>query len=332
MVRQTIELYHEDPIFGHLGAAKTAARIRMKFWWEGMAKDIERVVWECQQCQETGARKMVVGPTRRLEIPEGPWQRLHYDEGGPFAISKQGHKYFIVVVDAFTKYIVVRPLRSLEAAEVGRALESILVEYGAPKEILTDNLKAHRAENIRQVLEVLKVKRMYSSIRHPQTNGTAEAAVKAVKEYMMKFAGQYKNSWDEMLLAAAAAHNSTVSRVTGETPYYLMFGRDRHDVHGEGAPEGVTPEAWKKLLRIRLDMAWEEARRHSQKEHEDRARAEPEHQEVEKLEPGELVMLWSLHTSVQQDPDLKKAFWNPWDGPRLKGEKGNGWRQCTATD
>ncbi|GFS56740.1 hypothetical protein TNCV_2221771 [Trichonephila clavipes] len=52
--------FHDAPTAGHLGFAKTYDRIRKRFYWPGMYRNVVRYVMHCRECQ------------RRKSVPQRP--------------------------------------------------------------------------------------------------------------------------------------------------------------------------------------------------------------------------------------------------------------------
>ena len=72
---------------------------RMHFYWPGMSVDTGRMVRSCVHCAQT-ANSPVKVPLTPWPDPEKPWTRIHLDLAEP----RKG-KAFLVVVDAFSKYV-----------------------------------------------------------------------------------------------------------------------------------------------------------------------------------------------------------------------------------
>ena len=47
---EILKNYHDDAFSGHLGAAKTNAKIQEKYWWARMYYDINQYVSTCAIC------------------------------------------------------------------------------------------------------------------------------------------------------------------------------------------------------------------------------------------------------------------------------------------
>ena len=79
---QVLEEIHE----GHTGIVCMKAVARMHVWWPNIDREIERCVYECNDCQinSRNPAKALVHP---WEQPEKAWKRLHIDFAGPFCGS-----------------------------------------------------------------------------------------------------------------------------------------------------------------------------------------------------------------------------------------------------
>jgi hypothetical protein len=72
----------------------------------------------------------------------------------------------------------------------------------------------------------------FSSVYHPQSNGAVERANGLIFSGIKKcLFDQKKGKWTDELPKVIWSHNTTVSRVTGFTPFCLLFGT-----------EAITPE------------------------------------------------------------------------------------------
>ena len=53
LVPQVLSALHDSPSAGHLGVAKTLARVRRRFYWHGMREDVENHIRRCGPCAMT---------------------------------------------------------------------------------------------------------------------------------------------------------------------------------------------------------------------------------------------------------------------------------------
>ncbi|XP_037529327.1 uncharacterized protein K02A2.6-like [Rhipicephalus sanguineus] len=118
---------------GHPGMEKTKMVAQSHEWWSRLYQDIAHMVQSCELCQEHQRASHHVEITP-WSFPQRPWSRLHVDFGGTF----KGH-YFLVVVDAFLKWVEVLPVNTPSAGATIAALRQVFAAQGLPDIIVSDN-------------------------------------------------------------------------------------------------------------------------------------------------------------------------------------------------
>ena len=116
MIPTLITEYHCTPTGGHMGIAKTLARITENFYWQGLRDDVTQFVSQCLPCQQKKYEmKKSAGLLCPLSIPHHPWEDLSLDfiVGLPLY---HGNTMILVVVDRFSKGIHLGMLPSSHTA------------------------------------------------------------------------------------------------------------------------------------------------------------------------------------------------------------------------
>ena len=113
--KEVFRQLHEYVTAGHLGRRKTYDKIRKRFYWNNMYKDMS--YW-CRICSTCGSRKMPhrhgKAPMRQYNVGF-PMERIGLDICGPYPVSKKGHKYLMVVSCYFSKWVDAIPLKTQDA-------------------------------------------------------------------------------------------------------------------------------------------------------------------------------------------------------------------------
>ncbi|XP_060093621.1 uncharacterized protein K02A2.6-like, partial [Heteronotia binoei] len=162
--KRVLESLHET----HPGIVRMKALARSYVWWPGMDGEIESWVRQCQTCQESRPEPPSA-PATRWESTRKPWSRLHLDFAGPF----QG-QIFMIIVDAYTKWLEVIPVGSTSSAAAIRALRRVLCTHGIPDTIVSDNGTAFTSADFQAFLHRYLIRHIRSAPFHPATNGQAE--------------------------------------------------------------------------------------------------------------------------------------------------------------
>ena len=181
-----------------------------------MDSAIEDVVKHCQVCQQSRPSPPVA-PLHPWEWPSKPWSRLHLDFVGPFL----GHHY-LVLVDAYSKWIVVELMPSITSAKTIEKLRMIFVTHGLPQKLVTDNGATFTSSEFLQFTEKNGIKHVTSAPYHPSTNGLAERAFQTFKPAIERMHNlPIQDRLSKFLLTNRLTPHTTM----GVAPAELLMGR-----------------------------------------------------------------------------------------------------------
>ncbi|XP_045541574.1 uncharacterized protein K02A2.6-like [Papilio machaon] len=164
---------------GHLGIVKMKSIARNYVYWPALDKDIELIGNKCEAC-----RSVRDAPPRAVlhpwEFPAAPWQRLHAD------FAQLHGKYYIILVDAHSKWLEAEEIRSTSAYHTIKFLRSLFARFGVPEKLVTDNGPPFQSAEFREFCDRNMIRHITSSPYRPQGNGAAENCVKIVKKTIKK--------------------------------------------------------------------------------------------------------------------------------------------------
>ncbi|XP_075445317.1 protein NYNRIN-like [Ascaphus truei] len=132
--------YNHDTM-GHIGTDLLTKVMQDKFWSATLVQTCKNVCAECFICAQTHPRPKGQKPqVQRVPIAGGPWENIQIDFIGPLPKAKGGYAYGLVVVDVFTKWPEVIPVRNCTALTTAKALWThIFSHWGFPKVMECDN-------------------------------------------------------------------------------------------------------------------------------------------------------------------------------------------------
>ena len=179
---EVVERIHEER--GHAGANRLQRTAEKVFYWPRMNQTVHRVCSRCRPCLETKrpspAEDHGVGEFR---APERPFQRVHIDHVGPFRKSRGGYKFGLVIIDAFSKWARMIPIRTVSGEETSKMLvEEWLGKYPKPEFIVADQGKAFTSRTFQQLLKKEDIDLRYSPAYRPQVNGMVERVNSTLKD------------------------------------------------------------------------------------------------------------------------------------------------------
>ncbi|SJL16884.1 uncharacterized protein ARMOST_20414 [Armillaria ostoyae] len=114
---EIISQSHDHITAGHPGIAKTRELVQREYWWPKIQKDIEAYIKGCETCQRTKSNTQAKSaPLHPNTIPTEPWTHISVDmvTGLP---DSNGHDALLVVVDRFSKAIILVPCNVELSAE-----------------------------------------------------------------------------------------------------------------------------------------------------------------------------------------------------------------------
>lgn len=217
---------HDEPSAAHLGYYKTLNRIKEKFYWPMMAKDIMAYVRNCDPCKANKSPTYVVrhemGNTKPLT---DPWRVVAVDYLGPLPRSKKGNNFMLVALDCFTKYTIIEPVRKADTKSAVKILDQVFTKFGVPEILISDNGTPFVSKNFEDFLKQYNIKQWKNAVYHPQHN-PAERPNKVIAAAIRNYIGNDHRVWDEEITKISSALNSARHQSSKYSPYFLNFGRD----------------------------------------------------------------------------------------------------------
>ena len=307
---------------GHLAYKHTFDKVRDRFWWPTLHRDVK--TW-CQDCQACQRRKT---PHRGPKLPTGhlpvdrPFQRVSIDlvEYKTESVSPTGLKcsYALTIIDHLTRFSVLVALPDKKEQTIAKALvERVFGIFGPPETLHSDQGPEFENKVVKQLQDVFGYKKTKTTPYRPQGNSVSERMHSTLHAMLSMYSNIAQNNWAEVLPFIQLAHNTSFSSTMHETPFFLMFGRQARlpiDIIF-GIPhvgKSATTEEFAHATRENLQIAFELARRNLseriEKQKADNSKLPPE------FTPGQKVLIYKPHHSTD-GPNPKLI--QPWRGPYI---------------
>ena len=216
----------------HPGINRMKALARSYVWWPGIDKDIELTVKSCKECC-TNQNNPASVPPDPCETPSKPWERIHIDFAGPFL-----GKMFLIVVDAYSKWIEVEMMNCSTASATVSRLRRIFATHGLPLVLVSDNGSSFVGEVFEQFMTKNGIRHIFSAPYHPASNGQAERMVRTFKESMKCLqTGDTETKLNRLLFTYRMTPNTS----TGKSPAELLFQRQPRSIFHQLRPGASKP-------------------------------------------------------------------------------------------
>lgn len=304
---QIMTKYHDA--IGHPGLKKCEDLIKSTYWFAKMSRFIKKYVSACIDCAyKKGNYGKTEGRLYPINKSNTPMDTVHVDHVGPFPKSSSGFMYILTLIDAFTKYFVVIPCKTVGSRECVKYLRQVFgVFFGYPKRIISDRGTAFTSRSFEEFTNDKQIKHILNAVSTPRANGQVERFHRTFLNALKPSIDTDKH-WDEKIVDVVWGINNTINASTKQTAFELMFGY-KGRILGSLEDKLVNETA---DVRTRRQAAAEAMKKIAgqMKERYDR-----KHNVPRKYKKGDLV-LWKGGASCGQT-GLSKKLDPPYVGPYL---------------
>lgn len=212
---------HDDR--GHFGLQKTLDHLQAEFWFPRMRMYVKNYIEACIDCaynkRPGGAAEGQLHVTKTVPTP---FRTIHIDHLGPFPKSTKGNAYVIAVVDAFSKYVVVKAVRSTDTRAVVNMLIELTQYFGSPARIVSDRGTAYTSRSFADYCERNAIQHIKNAVRTPRANGQVERMNSMIAMFL-RTSHEDARKWDVDRRKFQWTINSQVNKTIGCSPNEVVF-------------------------------------------------------------------------------------------------------------
>jgi transposase InsO family protein len=211
---------------GHFGVNAVVLSLRQQgYQWRRMHSQVEHVLGGCLTCAKYNWGKTPHHPAKTISASQ-PMAHVQVDIKGPWSpTSTDGFSFILVLVDVFSRYTLLRPLRTQSAPEVARQLTSMFFQNSWPSVLQSDNGQAFISEVLEHVNHILRVEHRRVTPYYPQGNAIVERRNGDIGPGLAKLQELQPQNWPALLDGLAYFINARIDPRTHLTPFFLMTGR-----------------------------------------------------------------------------------------------------------
>ena len=285
--QQVLHQMHDIPSAGHQGYLKTLSRLKEEAYWPGMAADVQKYCQECSTCQTS----KLPSPTRApmVNTPIGnPWEMLAVDIL-EVPISRNNHRYLLVVMDYFTKWADAIPLRDQKATTITDAVVKICSSFGMPDILHSDQGRNFESTLFHQVLQAFGIHKTRTTAYHPQGDGMVERFNRSLLQLLRCYVDT-EDDWERYLPLVLYAYRTAQHSSTGVSPFQLMFGRPPQSAPIQ-QPTAFDPTTYSAQLQTKLASLQDLVHTNITANAQQQKLCYDKHSHVRSFAPGDLVWL-----------------------------------------
>src|SRR4051812_11126546 len=152
------------------------------------------------------------------------------DMVGPFKPARGGMTHILVMIDKFTKWIEVKPIKKLDGKTTVTFLRDIILRYGYPHSVITDNGTNFAEGDFARFCIDKQMRLNVALVAHPESNGQVERAnglvLSGIKPRLMEPLQRTPGCWIEELPSVLWILRTILNRSTGYMLFFLVYGAE----------------------------------------------------------------------------------------------------------
>ena len=260
---------HSGKYGGHLREVKIHSRLSHHYWWPGMRQDIVKWCRTCLVCATRSVGKQIKPFLTPIPV-DGPFDWIGVDVL-QLPKSSRGNCYAIVFMDYFTKWPEVFLATDQTALTIAKLLvEEVISRHGVPRELLSDRGASFLSKLLAEICLLMGIKKVNTTAYHPQTDGLVERFNRTLLDMLSKTVQSGRQDWDVRLPYVLFAYRATMQHSMGESPFFLMYGRDpqlpaKAALCSPVVRSTICIDDYKSQMQQTLSAAWKLAQEHIKK-------------------------------------------------------------------
>ena len=149
----------------------------------------------CDSCQRNKTYTGNTFANTQPTTPTKPGELLSIDWIGPYPTGRGGVKHALVMIDTFSKYVKIYPVRNATRITATRKLfNEYIPKQGAIEKVVADHGSQFKSPKWQQTLREAGIRAIRSSIRHPRGN-MVERTNKEIGKFLRSLLKAKHSEW-----------------------------------------------------------------------------------------------------------------------------------------
>lgn len=210
---------------GHFGVLKTEKLILRQYYFDKMKEKIATFIKNCVQCilgeKKSGRQEGYLHTIDKEGTPLSTW---HIDHLGPLPSTSKKYQHILVIVDGFTKFVWIFPVKSTTSRETIDKLEIVKAVFGSPRRLISDRGTAFTSNDFGEYIKENNIEHVTITTGVPRGNGQVERLNRTIISVLAKLSIEDPTKWFKFTNRLQQCLNSTHQRSIGTSPFQLLTG------------------------------------------------------------------------------------------------------------
>ena len=211
--------------FGHLGIQGMKPIFKDIFYWYGMDLDIATFVAKCALCQRFKHKQKLRADVQGKLRANYPFEKVAIDIAGPLKMTRSGHKYLLALIDHFSKFPVLIPMKTVDSQAITEAIFTRWISlFGAPSSFHSDRGSNLNSELLLRLCKEFGIRKTKTTPYYPQGDGVVERLFRTVKPMLAIVSAERGLEWDQAVPVVEFGLRNKRNASLGFSPNEIIFG------------------------------------------------------------------------------------------------------------
>lgn len=212
---------------GHFKSKKMEELILREFFIPKLKEKLDRFVQNCVTCilidRKTGKKEGFLHPIPKDNLPLSTFHLDHLGIG-TLSTTQKNYKHILVIVDAFSKFVWIFPVKSTKSDETTKKLQIVTAVFGNPYRVIVDKGTAFTGNEFTNHCNENGIEIVQTTTGVPRGNGQVERINSIIISVLAKLSIGSPEKWYQNTDRVQQCINKTYQRSIGMTPFQLLFG------------------------------------------------------------------------------------------------------------
>ena len=234
---------HTHIDMAHIGSLKLFELIKQHAYHPSLRRIVLDTCTTCAVCQRNKpTSKLTIPPTYKIKTL-APFELMAMD----LVSLPPSHGYIglLVMVDHFSKWLAVAPIRDKKAKTISHLLETQILPglVQVPSRILTDNGPEFCSFEFNELMEKYQIHHIHTTAYKPSSNGAVERVNRTIIGFLRDLSSK-TTSWYPHLQKAIIIYNQTTHNETKASPSRFLLERPHISMKDVPIVTPETQELW----------------------------------------------------------------------------------------
>ena len=218
---------HDTLLAGHQGVERTFEKLRKRYFWPTLRKDLREYVLSCDRCQryKTNISPYFSNYVGNMKLVADEPNEILFVDLAYSQTSQEGYSYMLIIVDAFSRLVEALPMKNMTAQEITNKITTFCCIHGFPSQIFSDAAGDFKKAMMDDCSHLINIRHKTSIPWRHQPN-ISERYIQLIKSGLRLMIPENRMGWwPRYIKFIVYTLNTSYSKSLGMSPFEAYFSR-----------------------------------------------------------------------------------------------------------